>query len=321
MKKISYLFYFIGLIVLKSNAQNYSFGQFFYPNVTLTARHYEKVPIIKNGPASFEHNRTGGSAIVPLRSEVQVGIGFRKKLDFRAVHTALIAQFTNNSVTREFDTPRDFKTVSLGIIQMQASIRDRLWVYGGGLGFTEDKATFFNPSPFIWGGAARMHVLGLNSQILYGTAMVFNQKLKVIPIFGINQKLGKKWRIEGILPFQLCVSNKLNSWLTAEGQANIRGYSGGYKAEINTVNVGYKQNLSQVDLGMGLNAHIAKLFNIGLEAGYSNRIKFTIYDAAYQPSPVAIDPQNGFYVGANIRYLTSKSKLSSKFLNRVGIGL
>lgn len=321
MKKINLIFLIFSCISFYTKGQNYSFGQFFYPNVTLTARQYQGVSIMTNGNTAFEHSRTGGSAIVPIRSEVQLGIGFRKKLDFRAVHTAAVGQFTSNSVIRSFDKPRDFKTVSLGIIQMQASIRDKIWIYGGGVGFTEDKESFFNPNPFIWGGAARMHVLGLNSQILYGSAVVFNQKFKVIPVFGVNQKLGKKWRVEGILPFQLSVSHKLNSWLTAEGQANLRGYSGSYKTEINNVNIGLKQNLSQVDLGLGLNAHLAKMFNIGIEGGYSNRIRFVIYDAANVPSPAGFDPKNGFYVGANIRYLTSKSKLSSKFLNRVGIGL
>jgi Domain of unknown function (DUF6268) len=314
---------FIVLIIAnKSMAQNNSLSQLFYPNITLSAKSYTKSSLgLVGSNAEYGLNRTSISGFVPIRSEVQVGIGFRKKLDIKAVHTALainIAQ--NNPVLNDNLNSKGFKTVSASIIQMQASVRQRLWVYGGGIGFSESNETFFAPQPFFWGGASRMRVLGLHTQILYGSAIVYNQKFRLIPVFGFNKKFGKDWRVEGILPFQTTVSRKITDWFNIEASAAMRGYSAGYQQTIGTENVPRKENYQHLNISLAANAHLLKAFNISVEGGIAGLRQLRTFNAS-QERISSLNPAAGPYIGASIRYVTSKSNFSSKFLNKMGIGL
>src|SRR5690606_2319303 len=116
--------------------------------------------------------------------------------DLRAVHTLMYAHYGQVSPTfNQLQVPQNgFKSVSVGVIRLQASLKDRLWIYGGGLGISESNETFFTPRPHLWGGAARMHMLGLQTQLIYGSILAYNQKIMVVPVFGINKRFNKHWR-------------------------------------------------------------------------------------------------------------------------------
>jgi hypothetical protein len=308
------------LFVNISRGQNNSLSQLFYPNITLAAKKYSNTSLLGNN-AKYSLTRNSISGFVPIRSEVQVGIGFRKKLDIKAVHTVLAVNLVQN--TAEY-TPliplNEFKTVSLAVIQMQASIRERLWVYGGGIGFSESNETFFTPQPFFWGGASRMRVLGVNTQILYGSIIVFNQKFKVIPVFGFNKKIGDNWRISGIAPFQASASRKFSEWFNMEVGASLKGYSAGYQFDNGTEKISRKENYHHLNFSLAANAHILKVFNFSLEGGVAGARVLRTFSTTNEKLADS-SPGIGPYFGASVRYVTTKSKFSSKFLNKVGIGL
>src|SRR5687768_7814976 len=181
-------------LIFPAQAQHFSLSRLFYPNLTLKADY--NVPANLDGTRDYGVSKTGFFGIIPLQSEVQLGYSLRKKFDLRAVHTVAIAQYTQIQPTIDGTSipSNGYKTLSLGIIRLQASIKDRLWAYGGGLGMTETNETFFSPQPFFWGGAARMHILGLRTQIAYGSVIAYNQKLRFVPVFGVNKGLGRHWR-------------------------------------------------------------------------------------------------------------------------------
>ncbi len=319
------------LILLLSKglfAQNNSLSQLFYPNITISARSFSKASTNGDGSISdYGLTRNSISGFVPIRSEVQVGIGFRKKLDIKAVHTALginvvqnESNITDNNQSQNIKNPKGFKTVALSVIQMQASLRDRLWVYGGGIGFSESNETFFSPQPFFWGGASRMRVLGLHTQILYGSAIVFNQKFRLIPIFGFNKKLGENWHIAGILPFQVSANRKFTSWFNMEATASMKGYSAGYQQLIGSENVPRKENYQHLNVSLSANAHMLKAFNLSIEGGIATLRQLRTFNASNERIS-DINPSLGPYIGLSVRYVTTKSKFSSKFLNKMGIGL
>lgn len=303
-------------------SQNNSLSQLFYPNITMSARAYSGANIgIGANNDEYSLTRKSISGFVPIRSEVQVGIGFRKKFDIKAVHTALAVNIAQNEPQISNTVANTgFKTVSLSVIQMQASVRERLWVYGGGVGFTESNETFFAPQPFFWGGASRMRVLGLHTQILYGSAIVYNQKFRLIPVFGFNKKTGKDWRFSGLLPFQASVNKKFNEWFNLEAGASIKGYSAGYKLDIGAEKVPRKENYQHLNLSLSANAHLLKAFNLSIEGGYATSRTLNTFNAVNEKI-TKIEPKAGPYIGASVRYITSKSKFSSKFLNKMGIGL
>ena len=238
-----------------------------------------------------------------------------------AVHTVLAVNVVqNNPIVDNNVNSKGFKTVSVGLIQMQASVRERLWVYGGGIGFSESNETFFTPQPFFWGGAARMRILGLHTHILYGSAVVYNQKFRLIPIFGFNKKLGKDWRGSGILPFQASVSRKFNSWFNLEAGAAMKGYSAGYQQLVGTENLPRRENYQHLNLSLSANVHLLKTFNVSVKGGLAGIRQLRTFNAS-QERISTLNPAVGPYIGASVRYITSKSNFSSKFLNKVGIGL
>jgi Domain of unknown function (DUF6268) len=316
------IFLFLFLVCEKSLSQNNSLSQLFYPNITISAQSYSKSSLgLIGSNVDYGLTRRSISGFVPIRSEVQVGIGFRKKLDLKAVHTALAVNVVQNDPSISTSTQQmGYKTASVSVIQMQASLRERLWVYGGGIGFSESNETFFSPRPFFWGGAARMRVLGLHTQILYGTTLVFNQKFRIVPVFGFTKRFGKEWQINGILPFQASVSRKVTDWFNLETKAAMKGYSAGYLQEINSEKVSRRENLQQLNVTLSANFHVLKAFNFSIEGGVTGLKQLNTFDAA-DKQIFAFKPKLGPYVGVSVRYVTTKSKFSSKFLNKVGIGL
>jgi hypothetical protein len=319
LKKIILLVVFVQLSATVFS-QNNSFSQLFYPNITISAKQYSGNSILGND-IKYRLGRNSISGFVPIRSEVQVGIGFRKKLDLKAVHTVLGVNMAQNSpVIDNITANNGYKTAALSIIQMQASIRERLWIYGGGIGFTESDETFFTPQPFLWGGASRMHVLGLHTQIMYGSIIVFNQKFRVVPIFGFNKKIGDNWRVSGILPFQLAANRKFNNWFNLEAAASMKGYSAGYKVTLGAEKIPRKENYQHLNVSLSANLHLLKTFNLSIEGGIAGARQLNTFNASNEKIS-SVNLAVGPYIGASMRYITTKSKFSSKFLNKTGIGI
>lgn len=315
----------IALAVVVSSrlsAQQLNLSRLFYPNATIRAEAYPAAQIGQGD--EYGLTRTSVLGLVPIQSEVQASFSLRKKFDLRAVHTLMYAHYgqVSPTVNQVHTPPNGFKSVSLGVIRLQASLKDRLWVYGGGLGISESNETFFAPKPHLWGGAARMHILGLQTQLMYGSILAYNQKLMVVPVFGINKRFNKHWRATAILPFTATVRYNAEKWLSMEVLAGLNGYSSGFKVaapttpELDRLN---RQNYRHVKTGLAVNAHLLSVFNLSLEGGVTTfRSLRDIGETG-----LVLDsrqPQVAPYVGVSLRYITSKSKLSSKFTRRMGIG-
>ncbi|MFN8352981.1 MAG: hypothetical protein U0Y10_00920 [Spirosomataceae bacterium] len=302
-----------------ANAQHFSLSRLFYPNVTLKAEYMPAASFGDNH--TYGLSRTSFMGMIPLRSEVEAGIGFRRKLDIRARHTMLLANFSqiNPTVDGKEMPSNGFKTLSLSAIMLQASLRDKIWVYGVGGGITESNETFFTPQPFLYGGAARMRVFGLNSQIIYGTALVYNQKFRIIPLFGFNKKLGKNWHASALLPVALNVNYKAKDWINFGTSLAVGGYSGGFQEVTATEKLLRRQNYQHVKLSLSANAHVLTVLNLSLEVGVLSFRQVKTFNTARETLS-SFNPGMAPYVSASVRYITSKSKLSSKFMNKLGLG-
>jgi hypothetical protein len=312
------------IVLLLSNApqsfaQQLGLSRMFYPNVTLRADYI--VPTNSATTQDFGLTRTSLLGIIPIQSEVQAGLSFRKKLDLRAVHTVMIGQYTQLQPTIEGTNFPDngYKTISLGAIRMQASVKDKLWIYGAGLGMTESNESFFTPQPFLWGGAARMRIIGLRSQIVYGSIVAYNQKLRVVPVFGINQRINKEWRATALLPFMADVNYHPTKWFSLDMLAGVNGYSGGFQIQTNEEKILRRQNYQHVKLGLAANLHLLTIFNISAEAGLAGARQLKTFNSARENLTASRPPLTP-YVGVSVRYLTSRSKFSSKFMGKLGLG-
>jgi hypothetical protein len=310
---------FFLLIAFGSQAQQFGLSRVFYPNVTVRAEYMPAASIGNN--QDFGYTRTSFGGMMPLRSEVDVSLSFRKKVDLRARHFLMLANATqiNPTYNNAVKPDNGFKTASLGVVMLQASLRDRLWVYGGGLGLTESNETFFTPQPFFWGAAARMRILGIHTQIAYGSALVYSQKLRVIPIFGINKRFNKQWRVAALLPFAADVNYKFSEWLNLDMMAGFDGYSGGFQQLSPTEKLIRRSNYQDIKISAALNAHLFTVLNVSLEAGLSTFRQIRTFNSARETLATQTPGMMPF-VGASVRYITSKSKLSSQFTRKLGLG-
>jgi len=320
MKRNSALFFLLLVTILPSTqAQQLGLSRLFYPNVTLSANYV--APTNSATTPNFGLTRTSSLGIVPIQSEVQGSFSLKKKFDLKAVHTVLIGQFSQLQPTVEGTKFPDngYKTISLGAIRMQASVKDKLWVYGAALGMTESNETFFKPQPFFWGGAARMRIIGLRSQIVFGSILAYSQKLRVVPVFGINQRLGKQWRATALLPFMVDINYHPTKWFSMDALAGVNGYSGGFQVQTIEEKLLRRQNYQHVKLGLAANLHLLTVFNISAEAGVAGFRQLRTFNGARE-NLSSSNPPLAPYVGVSVRYLTSQSKISSKFIGKFGLG-
>ena len=319
LKRFVPLICFMSIIsMLKPFAQTPSLSQLFYPNITLRAE-YTPESVSEDG-TKFGFNRTSAVGIIPLNTEFSAGFGFGKKLDIQAKHNLLIANVSQiNPSFNGLEKPEGgFKTFGATFVQLKASLREKFWMYGIGGGVTQSNETFFNPQPYFYGGAARLRILGIRTQILYGTAIVYNQKFRVIPIFGFTKGLGNDWKISGILPFRASVSYKVSPWLHVDLNSVYDGYSAGFQEYATTEKLIRRQNLQQVRFSLSANANFLNVFNLGLEGGIGTFRHVKTFNSANETLSNLSLP-TAPYVGVSLRYITSKSKLSSKFMKGTGI--
>jgi len=319
MKRNSALFLLFVTITTSTQAQQLGLSRLFYPNATLSASYI--APTNSATTPDFGLTRTSFLGIIPIQSEVQGSFSLKKKFDLKAVHTVLIGQFSQLQPTVEGTKfPNNgYKTISLGAIRMQASVKDKLWVYGAALGMTESNETFFTPQPFFWGGAARMRIIGLRSQIVFGSILTYSQKLRVVPVFGINQRLSKKWRATALLPFMVDVNYHPTKWFSMDALAGVNGYSGGFQVQTAEEKFLRRQNYQHVKLGLAANLHLLTVFNISAEVGVAGFRQLRTFNGARE-NLTSSNPPLAPYAGVSVRYLTSQSKFSSKFIGKFGLG-
>jgi hypothetical protein len=317
MKKISLLLLTYCFTHFLS-AQTPSLSQLFYPNLSLRAE-FMPTTTMSNGQ-KFGFNRNTALGIIPLSTEIQAGIGFGKKADIQAKHSLLIANLAqiNTTIDGREQPEGGYKTLGMTFVQLKASLREKFWVYAVGGGITQTNETFLNPQPYFYGGAARLRILGLRTQILYGTAIVYSQKFRIIPVFGFTKALGNDWKVSGVLPFRASLTYKAEPWLHLDLNTVYDGYSAGYQEYSTAEKLIRRQNYQQVRFTVSANAHVLNVFNLGIEGGLAGFRQVKTFNSANENLSTSSLPAAP-YLGFSIRYITSKSKLSSKFLKQTGI--
>lgn len=318
-KKLLALICFMTMVsVTKNYCQTPSLTQLFYPNITLRAEYTPET--VSDDGTKFGFNRTSAVGIIPLKTEFSAGFGLGKKFDIQARHNLLIANVSQiNPTFNGIEKPEGgYKTFGATFIQLKASLREKFWLYGVGGGVTQSNETFFNPQPYFYGGAARLRILGIRTQILYGTAVIYNQKFRIIPVFGFTKGLGKDWKISGILPFRASVSYKVSPWLHLDFNSVYDGYSAGFQEYTNLEKMIRRQNYQQVRFSLSANANFLNVFNVGLEGGLGAFRQIKTFNSANE-TLTKLNLPTAPYVGVSLRYITTKSKLSSKFLKGTGI--
>ena len=319
LQKLILLFFLtVYFSAVNSLAQTPSLSQLFYPNITLRAEYIPET--VSDNGTKFGLNRTTAMGIIPLSTEISTGFGFGKKFDIQAKHNLLIANVSQiNPTVNGLEKPDGgYKTFGVTFIQLKASLREKFWLYGIGGGVTQSNETFFNPQPYFYGGAARLRILGLKTQILYGTAIIYNQKFRIIPIFGFTKSFGSDWKVSGILPFRASLTYKASPWLHLDFNSVYDGYSAGFQEYTTSEKLIRRENYQQVRFSLSANANFLNVFNLGIEGGIGTFRHLKTFNSANETLSNLSLP-TAPYVGVSLRYITSKSKLSSKFMKGTGI--
>ena len=314
--RLALSFCFSLLFLCQTQAQ---LSRIFYPNVTLRAEYLPDASMGTN--QKYGLNRASFFAMMPIQSEVGVNYSLRKKFDLRARHTFAVGNYAQiNPTVNGKETPANgYKSISVGVVMLQASWKDKLWVYGGGLGMTETNETFFTPQPFLWGGAARMRIFGAQSQLIYGTAFIYNQKFRVIPIIGFNKKLSPNWRTSALLPFMLNFNYHPTGWYNFDFKATVNGYSGGFLQQAANEKLLRRSNYQDIRLSAIANVHLFTVLNISLEGGVSAFRQLKDFNGVRE-NISANSPALVPFVGVSVRYITSNAKISSTFMRKLGFG-
>jgi hypothetical protein len=294
-------------------------SRLFYPNITLRA---DYMPAADMGnKQNFGLTRTSFFGMTPLNSGVQVGYSLRKKFDIQANHLLMVANYTQiNPTINDKQSPAEgYKSAMLGAVLLHASYKDRLWIYGGGLGVTETNETFFTPQPFLWGGALRMHIMGLQTQVVYGSAIVYNQKFMIIPIVGFNKKLNDKWRATALLPLFINFNYHPVGWIHFDTKIAVDGYSAGFQQIGATEKLLRRSNYQDVRLSLSANIHLFTVFNVSLEGGVAGLRQLKSFNSARE-NLTASTPGVAPFVGVSVRYVSSRSQVSSAFTRKLNLG-
>jgi hypothetical protein len=305
-------------IARTASAQQFAISRLFYPNITLRTDVLPSQSLKGTDGSSFGLSRTSIQGIIPLRSEIQAGIGIGRKFDVQVKHTVLFTNFSQlKPELNDIRTPSGgYKTASAAIIMMRASLRDRLWVYGAGGGITESNETFFTPQPYLFGGVARLRVFGLQSQVIYGTTVIYSQKFRIIPIVGINKRFNKDWRVSAVLPFNANLNYRATPWFNVDATAAYGGYSAGFKEVSATETLLRRNNYQQVKFSLSANAHLFTVLGLSVEAGLAGFRQIRTFNSALE-NLATVRPATGPYFGASVRYITSRGKATSKFTNKL----
>ena len=133
----------------------------------------------------------------------------------------------------------------------------------------------------------------------------------------MRKKLGKDWRISGLLPFQASVSRKITDWFNVSGNVSYNGFSGGFQEILGTEKLPRKENYSQVKFGLAANFHLLKVINLSLEGGLASFRNLAIKNA-FGENIASFSPETAPYFGMSFRYIASKSSVSSKLLGKIG---
>jgi hypothetical protein len=294
-------------------------SRLFYPNITLRAEYMPSVGM--DNKQNYGLTRTTFFGMTPINSGVQVGYSLRKKFDIQANHLLMVAKYTQiNPTINDKQTPAEgYKSAMVGAVLLHASFKDRLWIYGGGLGVTETNETFFTPQPFLWGGALRMHIMGLQTQVVYGSAVVYNQKFMIIPIVGVNKKINDHWRATALLPFFINFNYHPAGWLHFDTKIAVDGYSGGFQQIGATEKLLRRSNYQDVRLSLSANAHLFTVFNVSLEGGLAGFRQLKTFNSARE-NLSATTPGLVPFVGVSVRYVSSRSQVSSAFTRKLNLG-
>lgn len=164
-----------------------------------------------------------------------------------------------------------------------------------------------------------MHILGLRTQIAYGSVIAYNQKLRFVPVFGVNKGIGKQWRLSALLPFAANANYKVTKWFNMDMLAGLNGYSGGFQVQTPEEKTLRRENYRHIKVGMAANAHLFSVLNVSLEAGVTTFRQLRTFNSARE-NLSSYTPATTPYIGASVRYITSRSSFSSKFVRKFGLG-
>lgn len=164
-----------------------------------------------------------------------------------------------------------------------------------------------------------MHILGLRTQLMYGTVLSYNQKLRFIPVLGFNKGLGRHWRASALLPFMADVNYKATPWFNIDMLAGLNGYSGGFQIQTPEEKMNRRENYRNIKIGASANVHLFSVINISLEAGVTTFRQIRTFNSARE-NLTSYTPATTPYIGASVRYITSRSGISSKFTRKLGLG-
>ena len=250
-----------------------------------------------NDSARFSSVRYNVQGIVPIRGGAGIKLhnfNLRKiDIEFNQMFLAFNLGYRVPEFSFEKD-PQPLYTVAAAITGIHASLRDKIWLYGVGIGGTEtaDNLTVKRVKPYGMGGAERVKIAGLRTQWFYGGAVLFEPgRITPVPIVGVNTRITKNSQLMVAFPFLATYSHKVGKKTWAEVGLATGGFNAGYQLpefSAATARLAYRQGKGS----FSLNYNPVKPIQLSAEVGVTAFRNMKVMQAGevLQKWPVGTSP-------------------------------
>ncbi len=183
--------------------------------------------------------------------------------------------------------------LTLGYTSIKAGLKNGIWVRTIQAGAVQDVDDLENARPFVLGAIAKVFVMGLRKQNIFGLGVAYTPQGKIfpVPIIGFNRRISEKWDMNLLIPANIAFIWKPNNKFRFRFRVNP-----------NALQVGSK------------NLPIFQNPNQNLQFTQSNRMQFTTLELnlgiQYQLSKnIRMIAQAGCLFGSNINFRENNTKL------------
>ncbi len=238
-------------------------------------------PIQADSNLNMQINHYQVQGIFSLKSNINANFSLKKfdigiKQNFLTINVGMRVVNMNFSPENKANY---WANLTLGYTSIKAGIRNGIWVRTLQVGAVQDVEDLGNTRPFVLGAVAKVFILGLRKQNIFGLGVAYTPQGRIlpVPIIGFNRKLSDKWDMNLLIPASIAFIWKTTNKLKIRCRLNPNALQVGsknlpYFAQNNTQNPQITQanrlQYTQFETNLSMQYQLNKNTRIVAQAGY-----------------------------------------------------
>lgn len=157
--------------------------------------------------------------IFSLKSKLNADISLKKlKFDVGLRQDFLTINAGMRVVNSDFfpaNKPNYWGNITLGYTSIKAGLKNGVWVKTLQISAVQDVEDLGKARPFVLGAVAKVFILGLRTQNIFGVGVAYTPQGSIfpVPIIGFNRRLSEKWDMNLLIPANIAFIYKHNNKL------------------------------------------------------------------------------------------------------------